>query len=55
VYFSEKCTPLEDLKKRYMISLKKHSDDACFYSARPGGTRGGFKINHTVLGELVGT
>jgi hypothetical protein len=23
VHFSEKCTPLEDLKKRFMVSLKK--------------------------------
>ena len=37
--FSEKCTPLEDFKKHYMVSLRKHSDKPCFYLARPGVTR----------------
>ena len=32
---------------------RKHSDDACSYSARPEGTRRGFqKLNHEVLGGL---
>ena len=35
-----------------MVSLRKHSDEVCFYSARPGGTRRLPKFNHTVLEGL---
>jgi hypothetical protein len=52
VHFFEKCTPIEDFKKHNMVSPRKHSDNACFYSARSGGTRRLPKINHTVLGGL---
>jgi hypothetical protein len=31
---------------------RKHSDNACFYSTRPGGTRKLPKFNHTVLGGI---
>jgi len=39
VHFHEKRTPLEFLKSTSCLRSWKHSNDACFYSARPRGTR----------------
>jgi hypothetical protein len=41
-----------DFKNTSWFHSIKHSDNACFYSARPGGTKRLPKFNHTVLGGL---
>ena len=49
--FSKKHTPLEDLKKRYMVSLKKVLGQPLFLLDKRNKTRL-LELNHEVLGGL---
>jgi hypothetical protein len=51
VHFLEKCTPLEDLKKRYMVSLKKALERCLFLLDKTWRNKKRLpKFYHTVLG-----
>jgi hypothetical protein len=48
-FFSKECTPLEDLKKHYMVSLKKALGRRLFLLGKTWRNK---KFNHIVLGAL---
>jgi len=52
VHFSEKCTPLEDFKKHYMVSLEKALGQRLFLLGKTWRNKKASKINHIALGGL---
>jgi hypothetical protein len=52
-FFSKECTPLEDLKKHYMVSLKKALGRRLFLLGKTWRNKKRLlKFNHIVLGAL---
>jgi len=52
VHFSKKCTPLEDFKKHYMVSLEKALGQRLFLLGKTWRNKKASKFNHTMLGDL---
>ena len=50
MHFSEKCTPLEDFKKHYMVSLEKALGQRLFLLGKTWRNKEASMFNHTTLG-----